>query len=285
MGTVREWISSLARRARVAVRGGPLRRALKLAAVLFAGCSLAAAFAGGAGYYEYRTNRFAEWIGSRLMDSNPSRPATGRIWQDLRTQAAMREALDHEPAEPVSLPGQKLPDAVAAGRFEAERIPVEGLPGFVAIWRTPIPPGREASRGAPDVVESLRIYRQAHALLEAAAIPEVRYRTRVQREIESLYRQLGRADSADLSNPDSTWEAVSDELAHTITERLRREERERLVLDLEAGRVSHILLNRGLGVYQAEVFHHDPDVPAVAFQVDTERVREALRVESTREDE
>ncbi len=251
------------------------KRVLKAVASLFTASLLLMVLGGTAATLEYRTNWIAKWVGNVLTDTNARRRTVGGVWVQLRARAEAQETFDGGAA--VSLPESRegLPEAVSAGRFEMERVPETGMPGFVAVWRTPIGSGEQ--RDMPELVESLRIFRAGLALLEAAALPDVRYRGRVQQEVAALYRQVGGVDEVVQVAADSVVAAVAAELAREITDRLRREEQAVVLKDYRAGRVGQILLQRGLGRYEGEVSYHDPETPGVSFEIAPEQVARIFR--------
>ena len=297
-------------------------RALKAAGILAGGVVLMIGLGAGAGYYEYRTNQVAEWVGALLDRTNARRRPVGRVWQRLRAQAEVQETLDGTEVGWTDLPasGSALPPAVSTGRFEMRRIPDAGMPGYVAIWRTPVPAADQGRRRTPEVVESFRVYQQGLRLLETAVMPEARYRNRARDEVARLYRQLGEGDGEGVvdggdngeampggrghsgagdstaalppgmlmttfgdtvaaMHPDSLREAVFSELTREVAGRLQREAHARLLADFQVGRVAQMALYRGLGRYQGEATFDDAKTPTVAFEVDVERLVEALRID------
>ena len=256
------------------------RQLLKPLGLLCLAGLLFTALGAGAAYYEYRTNRFAGWVGAVLADTNASRHTSGRVWKQLRSRAAVEAALG-ERAAPLPEPGGGLPEAVSLGRFDLNRIPEAGPASYVAIWQTPVD---SEQRDLSEVIQSLRIFRQGLALLEAADLPDVRYRERVRQEIASLYRQTEGVDTAleepvDALHPDALRAAVFEELARDITPRLEHAEREALTEAYRTGRIGQILLHRGLGVYHGEISYRDPDIPAITFHVDPAHLAEVLKID------
>jgi len=301
-----------AQKVRAAGRGLASPGALKTVGVLAGGILLAIGLGAGAAYHEYRTNQVAVWVGALLDRTNARRRPVGRVWQRLRAQAEVQETLDGTEVGWTDLPtsGSALPPAVAAGRFEMRRIPDAGMPGYVAIWRTPVPAADQGRRRTPEVVESFRVFRQGLRLLEAAWMPEARYRNRARDEVARLYRQLdagdgqgavdggGRSRAGDSTavlppgmlmtafgdtvaamHPDSLREAVFSELTREVAARLQRDAHTRLLADFQGGRVAQMALYRGLGRYQGEATFDDAKTPTVPFEVDVERLVEALRID------
>ncbi len=253
------------------------RRVLRAVASLFAVCVLLMVLGGTAATFEYRTNWIAKWVGNVLADTNTYRRAAGGVWAQLRARAEVQGTFEGEAAVFLPEGGEGLPEAVSGGRFEMERVPETGMPGFVAVWRTPV--GSEAQRDVPELVESLRIFRAGLALLEAAAFPDVRYRGRVRQEVAALYRQVGGADEVTEVYADSVKAAVAAELAREITDRLRREEQAVMRKGYRAGRVGQVLLQRGLGRYEGEISYHDPEIPGVSFEVAPEQIARIFKVD------
>lgn len=252
---------------------------VKVLGILIACAFLLAGVSGGLAYVEYRTNLFAKWIGEALADTNAYRRRAGSLWQQLRARAQVREALDHTtPAEGV--PDGALPAAVADGRFQVERVPVSGMPTFLAVWRTPVAGGTQ--RAMPEVVESMRTYRLGLALLQAARLPDVRYRAQVQERVRAVFREAGDfewagEDSATVP-PDSVAATVREALAGEFTAQLREKEIAVLLRQYEAGEVGQVLVQRGVGVYHGTLSYQDPTVPEVSFELMPGQVAEILGV-------
>ncbi len=261
------------------------KRMLKAIVFLFASAVLLMVLGGSIAIFEYRTSWFAEQIGDVLADTNIRRRAVGSIWTQLRGRAEVQETLDDGATFSLPESGDGLPAAVSVGRFRMDRVPEGGMPGFVAVWRTQVASGQQ--REMPEVVESLRIFRIGLALLEAAALPDVRYRGRVRQEIAALYQQVGdvgeveaaAGDSVMAVPADSVRAAVVAELAREITDRVRREEQAALLEDYRVGRVGQILLQRGLGLYQGEVSYHDPETSRITFEIKPEQVARIFKVD------
>jgi len=252
-----------------------LHRSKKAILLLGAICALTAII-GLCTYAEYRTNLGAKALGDLLAASNSRRHRAGSLWGRVAAREIVKQSLDTlEILEARSA----LPAAVTLARFEIDRVPKEGIPAFLAVWRTPL--GPDDRRTMPEITQSLRIYRQTLALLKVWQLPDVRYLTAARDQISALYRQTGEFDWADddslrAGEADTVRSAVQGELSRVFIDQLKAEERERLLDAYLAGEISQVILQRGAGVYHGEISFVDPAVPPIAFEISPGEVGDAL---------
>ncbi len=216
-------------------------------------------------YLEYRNNWIAGWVGDSLDRNNDRRARTGAIWKHLDARAEVRDSLRTAEA-PVA---GGLPSAVADARFDLDRVPEAGMPSFIAVWRTEL--SENASRETRELIGSVRAFKKGLSLLRMADLPDVRYRARIRRRIDALYRHAGesewRAEADAMAIPDSIRADVRERLARGFIEQFRSDERQRLVEEYRSGLVSQILIQSGLGIYHGELVYVDPERGSVRFEV------------------
>lgn len=243
-----------------------------------------AVFGMGLAYSDYRTNWMARRLGTMLADANALRPQTGAVWQRIQAHEQTRETID--PGDiPVGDLQAGLPEAVRRNRFEMERTPDFGAPGYVALWKTPTRQDVN-DRSLEDITSSLRIYRQGLAIVEALHLPDARFHPQVRTQVENLYAQLGdlgalmpdtlmgvAGDTLMTLAPDSVKAAVFSEIAADIIPGLKAREKAALARDYKAGRIAQIFLHRDLGRYRGEL-HRDNDI--IEFDIDAEAMARIL---------
>jgi hypothetical protein len=227
-------------------------------------------------YVEYRTNLGAETLGNLLTKSNPLRHRAGSLWGRVAARQSVKQTLDTLEV-PVKMSG--LPGAVNGARFDIDRVPEEGTPAFLAIWRTAL--GHDGHRSMPEVTESVRIFNQGLALLSVLDLPDVRYVRGVEKQINALYRQTGEfewgeEDSLGTEVADTVRSAVNTELARVYTDQLRVEEREQILVAYRSGEISQLVLQRGVGVYLGQITFVDSEAPPISFEVIPEMLGEVL---------
>ena len=216
-------------------------------------------------YLEYRNNWIAGWVGEVLDRNNERRARTGAIWKHLGARAEVRDSLRTVEA-PVA---GGLPRAVADARFDLDRVPETGMPSFIAVWRTGLL--ENASRETRELIGSVSDFKKGLSLLRMADLPDVRYRARIRRRIDALYRHAGesewRAEADAIAIADSIRADVRERLERGFIEQFRSDERQRLVEEYQSGLVSQILIQSGLGNYHGELVYVDPERGSVRFEV------------------
>ena len=232
----------------------------------------------GVAWSEYHTNWFARRLGAFLLSTNALRPESGAIWKDIQAQARTQQAIDT--ADPLPVPRVGLPDAVTYSRFEGSRVPESGVPGYVAIYKIPLPGVDLNTRPLGDVIASLRVYRQGLAIVKSLHLPDVHFHTEVRKQIDYLYDQVGdieavAPDSLGVVDPDSLKAAVFFELATEVIPDLRLREKEALIEAYENGEIAQIFLYRDLGRFRGELFREGSQVPVV-FEIEAGAVSEIV---------
>ena len=239
---------------------------------------LIALLGAGVAWSEYQTNWFARRLGVFLLSINALRPESGAIWKDIQAQARTQQAIDA--ADPLPVPRAGLPDAVTNSRFEGSRVPESGVPGYVAIYKTPLPGVDLNTRPLGDVIASLRVYRQGLAIVKALYLPDVYFHAEVRKQIDHLYAQVGdievvAPDTLGVTDPDSLKAAVFSELATAVIPDLRLREKEALIEAYENGQIAQIFLYRDLGRFRGELFREGSQVPVV-FEIESSAVFEIV---------
>ncbi|MCY3680773.1 MAG: hypothetical protein OXH16_05210 [Gemmatimonadetes bacterium] len=239
---------------------------------------LIALLGAGVAWSEYQTNWFARRLGAFLLSINALRPQSGALWQDIQAQVRTRQAIDA--SDPLPVPRAGLPDAVTYSRFEGSRVPESGVPGYVAIYKIPLPGVDLNTRPLGDVIASLRVYRQGLAIVKALYLPDVYFHAEVRRQIDYLYAQVGdieavAPDTLGVTDPDSLKAAVFSELAAAVIPDLRRREKEALIDAYQNGQIAKIFLYRDLGRFRGELFREGSQVPVV-FEIEAGAVSEIV---------
>ncbi len=239
---------------------------------------LVAVIGAGVAWSEYQTNWFARRLGVFLLSTNALRPESGAIWQDIQAQVRTQQAIDT--ADHLPVPRVGLPDAVIRSRFEGSRVPETGVPGYVAIYKIPLPGVDLNTRPLGDVIASLRVYRQGLAIVKALHLPDVHFHAEVRKQIDYLYDQVGDIetvvpDSLRVVDPDSLKAAVFSELATAIIPGLRLREKDALIEAYENGQIAQIFLYRDLGRFRGELFREGSQVPVV-FEIEASAVSEIV---------
>ena len=217
---------------RVALRRVRYLRSLIVTLVLIA------LLGAGVAWSEYQTNWFARRLGAFLLSINALRPESGALWKDIQAQARTQQAIDT--ADPVPVPRAGLPDAVIRSRFEGSRVPESGVPGYVAIYKIPLPDVDLNTRPLGDVIASLRVYRQGLAIVKALHLPDVYFHAEVRKQVDYLYAQVGdieavAPDTLGVTDPDSLKAAVFSEFATAVIPDLRLREKDALITAYQNG--------------------------------------------------
>ena len=245
---------------------------------------LIALLGAGVAWSEYQTNWFARRLGVFLLSINALRPQSGALWQDIQAQVRTQQAIDT--ADPLPVPRAGLPDVVTRSRFEGSRVPEAGVPGYVAIYKIPLPGVDLNTRLLGDVIASLRVYRQGLAIVKALHLPDVHFHAEVRKQIDRLYAQVGDieivmpdstalADSLRVVDPDSLKAAVFSELATEVIPNLRLREKDALIDAYQNGQIVQIFLYRDLGRFRGELFREGSQVPVV-FEIEVDAVSEIV---------
>lgn len=257
---------------RVALRRVRYLRSLMVTLVLIA------LLGAGVAWSEYQTNWFARRLGAFLLSINALRPESGALWKDIQAQVRTQQAIDT--ADPLPVPRAGLPDAVIRSRFEGSRVPESGVPGYVAIYKIPLPDVDLNTRPLGDVIASLRVYRQGLAIVKALYLPDVYFHAEVRKQIDYLYAQVGdieavAPDTLGVTDPDSLKAAVFSELATAVIPDLRLREKDALITAYQNGQITKILLYRDLGRFRGELFREGSQVPVV-FEIEAGAVSEIV---------
>ncbi len=239
---------------------------------------LIALLGAGVAWSEYQTNWFARRLGAFLLSVNALRPQSGALWQDIQAQARIQQAIDA--SDPLPVPRSDLPDAVTRSRFEGSRVPEDGVPDYVAIYKIPLPSVDLNTRPLGDVIASLRVYRQGLAIVKALYLPDVHFHAEVRKQIDYLYAQVGDIeavvpDTLSVTDPDSLKAAVFFELAAAVIPDLRQREKDALIDAYENGEIAQIFLYRDLGRFRGELFREGSRVPVV-FEIEAGAVSEIV---------
>ena len=239
---------------------------------------LVALIGAGVAWSEYQTNWFARRLGAFLLSINALRPESGALWQDIQAQVRTQQAIDT--ADPLHVPRTGLSNAVIRSRFEGSRVPESGVPGYVAIYKIPLPGVDLNTRPLGDVIASLRVYRQGLAIVKVLHLPDVHFHAEVRKQIDYLYAQVGdieivAPDSLEVLNPDSLKAAVFLEFATAVIPDLRQREKDALIDAYENGEIAQIFLYRDLGRFRGELFREGSQVPVV-FEIEASAVSEIV---------
>ena len=232
----------------------------------------------GVAWSEYQTNWFARRLGVFLLSINTLRPQSGALWQDIQAQARTQQAIDT--ADPLPVPRAGLPDVVIRSRFEGSRVPEDGVPGYVAIYKIPLPGVDLNTRPLGEVIASLRVYRQGLAIVKALYLPDVHFHAEVRKQIDYLYAQVGdieavAPDSLGVVDPDSLKAAVFSEFATAVIPALRLREKDALIDAYQNGEIAQIFLYRDLGRFRGELFREGSQAPVV-FEIEAGAVSEIV---------
>ena len=239
---------------------------------------LIALIGAGVAWSEYQTNWFARRLGVFLLSINALRPQSGALWKDIQAQVRTQQAIDA--SDPLPVPQAGLPDAVTRSRFEGSRVPESGVPGYVAIYKIPLPGVDLNTRPLGDVIASLRVYRQGLAIVKALYLPDVHFHAEVRKQIDYLYAQVGdieavAPDTLGVTDPDSLKAAVFSELATAVIPDLRLREKKALIEAYENGQIAKIFLYRDLGRFRGELFREGSQAPVV-FEIEASAVSEIV---------
>lgn len=244
----------------------------------------------GAAWQDYQTNWFSRRLGRFLDNTNRLRPQEGTIWQQIQAQTRTRETIDPNDV-PLNDIQSGLPDPVNRNRFQLNRIPDTGMPGYVGLWKTPLPNINVSDRNLNDIATSLRIYKQGLALIETLELLDIQFHPQVQAQVEQLYAQMGdintlatpdtlldsEGDTLIVIAPDSTKAVVFEELAANIIPDLKQKEKAALVRDYKNNRIAQLVLHRGLGHYEGELYRENNTTP-LPFEIETNAVLRILNI-------
>jgi len=257
-----------------------LRRLLPLAVISI----LIALIGAGVAWSEYQTNWFARRLGAFLLSTNPMRPQTGTLWNQIHAQSQTQQTIDTTDPLPTSQAG--LPKPVIDNRFESTRVPETGPPSYVAIYTTPLSNIDPSTRPLSDVITSLRTYRQGLAIINALHLPDVNFHAKIRTQVENLYAdfddvQISAPDSKsypdtlNLLDPDSLKAAVFSELATELIPSLKKREKNALIDDYKNGEVTQLFLHRDLGRFRGEL-HRQNSI--VNFEVDANTISQIMNL-------
>ena len=241
-------------------------------------------------WIDYETNWVARRLGRFLVRTNHWRTETGDVWQRLEARSHALETLSTRDAEALREMADGLPGPVQQRRFQIERIPETGPPGYVGIWKTRLANADPDVRALGEVITSLRVYAQGRAVMANLALPDVHFHAQVQAQVAGWYTQLGELDlqadtliAADgdtlhTLDPDSLRSAVFGELAVEIIPELKKKAEENLMRDYEAGRIGQIFLHRDLGRYRGELYREGAEQMPIHFKLGSEIVLQMLDI-------
>ncbi|MGA1196949.1 MAG: hypothetical protein ACO36I_10670 [Candidatus Latescibacterota bacterium] len=241
---------------------------------------------------DYQTNFISIRLGKLLMASNPLRPQVGNIWQRIEAQARTQETIDKNETLSLNDIQKGLPDPIRQNRFESEQIPDTGIPGYVSIWKTPLPNTNINDRSLNDIITSRRIYQRGLAVIEALTLPDVHFHSQVRARLEQLYAQfddlnavatdtliIANGDTLDALAPEDLKAAVFDELATEMIPTLKEKERKAFLKNYQEGHTIQLFLYRDLGRYRGELYHdHAPETP-IPFAISTAAVANIFQFE------
>jgi hypothetical protein len=246
----------------------------------------------GAGYAEYRTNFFAESLGSYLAGTNPGRPSAGRLWEIITSEEIARSTLPD--SQLVERAPSDLPPLVRNHRLSFERIPQEGIPGYFAILVEIVPPEQQKEVDAGRLVDGTRLHRLGLATLSKAAFDPGPYLSDARKKATEMGSGFAlpltevtvdttlAPDSSQTEetlralSPDSIAASVVETFTAVILEERLDELRNHIRSDWTQGLISQLFVNRALGVYQGELYYSDPSKPSVVFALTTEDVSAIL---------
>lgn len=239
---------------------------------------------------DYQTNFIASRLGKLLVSTNRLRPQVGNIWQRIESQTRTQQTID--PNETVSLNDiQKgLPDPIRQNRFESEVIPNTGIPGYVSIWKTPLPNTNINDRSLNDIITSRRIYQRGLAVVKALTLPDVHFHNQINTQVEQLYKQFDglapmptdsllivEGDTLDAIAPDSVKASIFNELATEMIPTLKKTEKNTFIRNYQEGKVIQLFLYKDLGRYRGEIYHtHAPETP-IPFTISTNAVAQIFQ--------
>jgi len=242
---------------------------------------------------DYQTNFIATRLGKLLMASNPLRPQVGNIWQRIEAQARTQANIDKNETLSLNDIQKGLPDPIRQNRFESERIPDTGIPGYVSIWKTPMPNTNINDRSLNDIITSRRIYQRGLSVIQALTLPDVHFHSQVRARLEQLYAQfddlnavatdtliIADGDTLEALAPEDLKAAVFDELAIEMIPTLKEKEKKAFLKNYQEGHTIQLFLYRDLGRYRGELYHeHAPDTP-IPFTISIEAVANIFQFES-----
>ncbi len=242
---------------------------------------------------DYQTNFISTRLGKLLMASNPLRPQVGNIWQRIEAQTRTQESIDKNETLSLNDIQKGLPDPIRKNRFESEQIPDTGIPGYVSIWKTPLPNTNINDRSLNDIITSRRIYQRGLAVIEALTLPDVHFHSQVRARLEQLYAQfddlnavatdtliIANGDTLDALAPEDLKAAVFDELATEMIPTLKEKEKKAFLKNYQEGHTIQLFLYRDLGRYRGELYHdYAPETP-IPFAISTDAVANIFQFES-----
>jgi hypothetical protein len=244
----------------------------------------------GLAILDYQTNFIATRLGKLLVSTNRLRPQVGNIWQRIEAQTRTRKTIDENETLSLNDIQKGLPEPIRQNRFESEIIPETGIPGYVAIWKTPMPNTNINDRSLNDIITSRRIYQRGLAIMKALTLPDVHFHSQVRTRVEQLYEQLEdlstistdtlmivEGDTLDALTPDSLKASVFNELAAEMIPALKETEKNTLMRTYQEGRIIQLFLYRDLGRYRGEIYRDKAPETPVPFTVSTHAVAQIFQ--------
>ncbi|MBT3601682.1 MAG: hypothetical protein HOE48_22840 [Candidatus Latescibacteria bacterium] len=239
---------------------------------------------------DYQTNFIATRLGKLLVSTNPLRLQVGNIWQRIESQTRTQKTID--PNETLSLNDiQKgLPDPIRQNRFKSEVIPDTGIPGYVSIWKTPLPNTNINDRSLNDIITSRRIYQRGLAVIKALTLPDVHFHNQISTRVDQLYEQLGglapmpadsllivEGDTLDALAPDSLKASIFNEMASEMIPTLKKTEKNTFIRTYQEGQVIQLFLYRDLGRYRGEIYRTNAPETPIPFTISTDDVAQIFQ--------
>jgi hypothetical protein len=244
----------------------------------------------GLAVLDYQTNFIATRLGKLLVSTNPLRLQVGNIWQRIESQTRTQKTID--PNETLSLNDiQKgLPDPIRQNRFKSEVIPDTGIPGYVSIWKTPLPNTNINDRSLNDIITSRRIYQRGLAVIKALTLPDVHFHNQISTRVDQLYEQLGglapmpadsllivEGDTLDALAPDSLKASIFNEMASEMIPTLKKTEKNTFIRTYQEGQVIQLFLYRDLGRYRGEIYRTNAPETPIPFTISTDDVAQIFQ--------
>ena len=241
--------------------------------------------------FDYKTNFFATRLGNLLVSTNRFRPEVGPVWQRIQAHARSRAIIKENETLSFTDIQKGLPDPIRQNRFESEIIPETGEPGYVAIWKTPTPNININDRLLNDIITSRRTFQRGLEIMNALALPDIHFHSRVRERVDHLYEQfqdldagasdalaIVEGDTLEALTPDSLKAAVFNELAAVMIPALRETEKSTLIRDYQDGRVLQLFLYRELGRYRGEIYRDIAPETSIPFTIATVTVAQILEL-------
>lgn len=239
---------------------------------------------------DHQTNFIATRLGKLLVSTNHLRPQVGNIWQRIEAQTRTRETIDENETLSFDDIQKGLPNPIKNSRFESEIIPNTGIPGYISIWKTPLPNTHINDRSLNDVITSRRIYQRGLSVVQALTLPDVHFHNQINARFEQLYAQLDdinavlidtpvvvEGDTLNTLAPDSLRAAVFQELATEMIPELKKAEKNTLLRTYQAGQIIQLFLYRELGRYRGEIYRESTPETPIAFHISTDAVAQIFQ--------